>query len=39
MIDDCCKDATDEIFLSGEAKMSDMIKRLEDIETRLKDLE
>lgn len=25
-IDDCAKDATDEIFLSGEAKMSDMLK-------------
>lgn len=38
-IDDCLKDATDEIFLSGEAKMGDMLKRLDEIEVRLKDLE
>ena len=38
-IDDCAKDATDEIFLRGEAKMPDMLKRLEEVEVRLKDLE
>lgn len=38
-IDDCGKDATDEIFLSREAKMSDMLKRLDELEVRVKDLE
>lgn len=38
-IDDCAKDATDEIFLSGDAKMPEMLKRLDEIEVKLKDLE
>jgi hypothetical protein len=38
-IDNCAREATDEIFLSGDAKMPVMIKRLEEIEVRLKELE
>lgn len=38
-IDDCGKDATDEIFLSGDAKMPDMLKKLDEIEGTLKHLE
>jgi len=38
-IDDCGKDATDEIFLSKEAKMSDMLKWLDELEVHVKELE
>lgn len=38
-IDDCAREATDDIFLSGDAKMPEMLKRLDEIETRLKELE